>query len=183
MSELTSSEQMNAIIQNPSTTTAPPPSNLSQPTLDPDTEKLLLSGLKKASDTNSTSFPTRNAPISTESHTLNPHQDSMYIPKPSVQNTGYIDDDEQIDIMKQYKAIDNDDDVTRAIDEFHIPILLFVLYFLFQTPYLKQSIVQHIPSLTSGDYNLNIKGILFMSGMFSCVYYAINKFIIPKILT
>jgi hypothetical protein len=60
-------------------------------------------------------------------------------------------------------------------NEIQIPLLLAVLYFLFQLPFFRKFLFNYLPILFSNDGNLNINGFLFTSALFGITFYLVNK--------
>jgi hypothetical protein len=60
-------------------------------------------------------------------------------------------------------------------NEIQTPLLLAVLYFLFQLPFFRKNLFTYFPILFSTDGNLNINGFLFTSILFGLLFYMLNK--------
>ena len=60
-------------------------------------------------------------------------------------------------------------------NEIQVPLLLAVMYFLFQLPFFRKILFGYFPVLFSSDGNMNINGFLFTSALFGLLYYMINK--------
>jgi hypothetical protein len=60
-------------------------------------------------------------------------------------------------------------------DDISMPVLLIVLYFLFQMPILRKFLLTHVPSLFLNDGNYNIFGLIATSVLFGTVYYVFTK--------
>jgi hypothetical protein len=63
------------------------------------------------------------------------------------------------------------------MEEFRIPILLSVLYFLFQMPMVNVFLVRMLPNQISSDGNLTSFGTMVKSAGFGVGYYAILYFL------
>ena len=59
-------------------------------------------------------------------------------------------------------------------DELNGPILVAVLYFIFQLPFFKKMLIKNIPLLINEDFNYNIYGYIFISIFFSMIFYFLN---------
>ena len=61
-----------------------------------------------------------------------------------------------------------------------MPLLVGILYFIFQLPYIRQTIFSMFPNLYNKDGSQKLSGFIFNSVMFSCLYgvnlIAINYF-------
>jgi hypothetical protein len=60
-------------------------------------------------------------------------------------------------------------------NEIQTPLLLAVLYFLFQLPFFRKFLFSYFPVLFSNDGNFNINGFLFSSILFGLLFYTLNK--------
>jgi hypothetical protein len=60
-------------------------------------------------------------------------------------------------------------------NEIQTPLLLAVLYFLFQLPFFRKFLFSYFPVLFSNDGNLNINGFVFTSVLFGLLFYLTNK--------
>jgi hypothetical protein len=60
-------------------------------------------------------------------------------------------------------------------NEIQTPLLLAVLYFLFQLPFFKNILYKYLPLLFSNDGNYNIKGFLFISVLFGLLFHLLIK--------
>ena len=60
------------------------------------------------------------------------------------------------------------------LNEFQTPILVAILYFIFQTPYLNKVVFKKFSflNLTNSDGNFNIYGLILKSLLFGFSYYA-----------
>lgn len=148
--------------------------------LDQSTINQIISGLQQASSTGITNLPSRDIPRDTTNLTQDPHTQPNFIPQPTVSNTDYIDEYEtNEDIMRQYNRNERREDVMDSLySEIQIPLLLIMLYFIFQLPIFKNTLFKYIPSLFNGDGNINIYGIFFTSGIFGASYYSLSKVIL-----
>jgi hypothetical protein len=67
------------------------------------------------------------------------------------------------------------DSLDEMYNEIQTPLLLAVLYFLFQLPFFRKFLFRYLPVLFSNDGNLNINGFLFTSTLFGLLFYLLNK--------
>jgi hypothetical protein len=147
-------------------------------TLDQSVISQIVSGIQQASTTGVTQLPSRDIPRSTESITHDPQVQPNYIPSSHQEKKiDYIPNNDQMNsIVDQYNREKNKHD---SLDEIYMeiqgPLLLAVLYFLFQLPIFRKSIICYFPILFSKDGNYNIHGYLFMSVLFGLLYYLLTK--------
>ena len=150
-------------------------------TLDQTTISQIVSGLQQASSTGATLLPSRDIPRNTDNITRDPHIQPNYIPQPP--NTGdksqvdYIQNYEETeDVIRNYnKNRQNQDSLDEIYTEIQGPLLLAVLYFLFQLPIFKKFLFQYFPVLFMKDGNYSIYGFLFTSLLFGLLFYLLNK--------
>ena len=165
-----------------------PPSSLSSPSsssppnnpgfsLDQTTINQIVSGLQQASSTGATLLPSRDIPQATQHLVQDPQAHVDYIPN---QGPEYIDDQEEEDeteeiVKKHNKRAGRLLTFDSIYDEIQTPLLLSVLYFLFQLPIIRKYVFQYIPFLFLKDGNLNIYGFVFMSVLYGLIYYILQK--------
>ena len=147
--------------------------------LDETTINQIISGLQQASASSMTQLPSRDIPKTTDTIMQDVQTQPNYIPQG--QSLDYIKNQENSeDILSAYnkkvKKTDTfNDSLNDIYNEIQTPILLAVLYFLFQLPILKKTLFTYIPSLFSKDGNYNINGFIFISILFGFVFYKFNK--------
>jgi hypothetical protein len=154
-------------------TTAPSSMSLDQTTI-----AQIVSGLQQASTTGVTQLNSRDIPRTTEAITQDEQVQPNYIPVTA--NHDYIKEDEDNeDIVNNYNSrAESDNNLDKIYDEIQTPLLLTILYFLFQLPIFKKYLFRYIPALFSKDGNTNIYGYLFTSGLFGSIYYFLSKVMI-----
>jgi len=137
----------------------------------------IVSGLQQASIAGATQLPSRDIPMNTVSYTSDPQIQPNYVPPPPPTNRDYINEyQESSEIIGNYnKNINNQNSLDDIYSEIQTPLLLAVLYFLFQLPFFRKFLFNYFPILFSKDGNLNINGFLFTSALFGLSFYSINK--------
>jgi len=60
-------------------------------------------------------------------------------------------------------------------DEFQIPIIIGLLYFIFQLPIVRSKVLAMLPSLFNKDGNPNLTGYIVNSLFFGISYYVISR--------
>jgi hypothetical protein len=153
------------------------PSNTNNLNLDQNTIQQIVSSLQQASISGATLLPSRDIPMTTTNLSNDIQTQPNYIPPIQESQRDYISRSEQSeDIIKYYnnnlKAQNNVDDI---YSEIQIPLLLAVLYFLFQLPFFRKFLYSYFPILFSKDGNLNINGFIFTSVLFGVLFYVLNK--------
>jgi hypothetical protein len=148
------------------------PSQTNQMSLDQSTISQIVNGLQQASLSGVTSLPSRDIPMNTDGLMKDEQVQPNYIPHPSVKDYIHETDDDINNYMRKERL---DNSLDAFYDEFQTPLLLAVLYFIFQLPVFKKILYQYIPFLFFKDGNYNINGLLFTSGLFAFIYYSVSK--------
>ena len=76
---------------------------------------------------------------------------------------------------QQHRSKQYDNNLESFYSEFQLPILVAVLYFLFQLPVIQKYIYKIIPGLFNADGNPNLFGYVFNSITFGLVYLFLLK--------
>ena len=143
--------------------------------LDQTTINQIVSGLQQASTSGLTQLQSRDIPRNTEALTQDEQIQPNFIPQ--TDNRDYITDDEDnddiIDNYNKKAAVENKLD--SLYDEIQTPLLISILYFLFQLPFFKKLLFKYIPALFSKDGNVNLSGYMFTSSLFGLIYYILSK--------
>lgn len=145
--------------------------------LDQNTINQIVSGLQQATITGATSLPSRDIPMNTGVISADPHVMPNYVPPPPPQHADYIQDYEQTpDMIKQHERRSNmNSSLDEMYNEIQTPLLLAVLYFLFQLPFFKKFLYSYLPFLFSNDGNYNLNGFLFTSIVFGMLFHFLMK--------
>jgi hypothetical protein len=158
-------------------TIAPPPSQTnqgfgSQLTLDQSTISQIVNGLQQASIAGATSLPSRDIPLQTNQLTSDSQVQPNYVPPPVIKD--YINNMDN-DIDNYYINEKNQNSLDTLYDELQSPLLLAVLYFLFQLPFFKRSLFKYFPFFCHTDGNYNFNGLIFTCSLFGLIYYILSK--------
>ena len=121
-----------------------------------------------------TQLPSRDIPLQTEQLTNDNQIQPNYIPQP--QNTNFINDDND-DISRYYNKERRENSLDELYDEMQAPLLLGVLYFLFQLPIFKKLVFKYLPFLCHTDGNYNFNGLIFTCSLFGFIYYLLYKIV------
>ena len=144
--------------------------------LDQSTISLIVNGLQQASISGATLLPSRDIPMTTTGHSTDPQIQPNYVPQP--QNpVDYIKNyEESSDMVDEYnKNMSRQNSLDDMYNEIQTPLLLAVLYFLFQLPFFRKFLLSYFPILFSNDGNFNINGFIFSSILFGLLFYTLNK--------
>ena len=146
--------------------------------LDQTTINQIVNGLQQASNSGATQLNSRDIPQTTSSIVQDPTIQQEYIPPPRPEmNTDYIQTEmDNEDILNTYaNESKNENTLDQMYEELQIPILIGVLYFLFQLPIVRSTFNKYFPALFSKDGNQNIYGLMAISFAFSFSFYMLSK--------
>ena len=135
-----------------------------------------VSGLQQASAAGMTALPSRDIP-QTQSHlTQDQQMQPNYVPQEQY-NTDYITEHQSNeDIIRKYNSKEQADN---SLDDFYnniqTPVLIAILYFLFQLPVVRKNVFKFLPSLFSKDGNPNLSGYVVNSAIFAALYFSLTK--------
>lgn len=131
----------------------------------------IVNGLQQASLSGATRLPSRDIPM-TSNHLVSDNEAMPnYVPKDT--NNKYIEDDDDVYNM----SCGGNNNLNKIYSELQFPLLLGILYFIFQMPIFKNTLFQYFTFLFSPDGNYNINGLTFLSIIFSLTYYVLANII------
>jgi len=137
----------------------------------------MIKQLQQATKAGATGLPSRDIPADTNQI----HADVQIKPNfvPETDNTDYIRNYQtQQDLISQSNTNQNNiDSLDSFYNEFQFPLLIAVLYFLFQLPIFRKTIKNFLPSLYGNDANPNLNGYMFNSVLFATIFYALVKIV------
>jgi|TARA_B110000967_G_C18894341_1_gene569517 hypothetical protein len=179
----TSGGEQNVVIQttekstiyNPQMESAPVQEAMNSNSIDEQkTMNEVVSGIQQASASGATGLPSRDIPTNTV-HFSDEQVQPNYVPQK--EQTDYIQDtDTEHEILaRRMKSQNSRDSLEILYDEFQIPILIGILYFIFQLPVVRSKMLVLIPSLFNNDGNPNLTGYVLNSLFFGILYYVISK--------
>jgi hypothetical protein len=135
-----------------------------------------VSGLQQASAAGLTTLPSRDIPQTQTHLTQDQHMQPNYVPQEQ-HNTDYITDHQtNEDIIRRHTQKEQQ---ANSLDSFYnnlqAPILIAILYFLFQLPVIRKNIFKFAPALFSKDGNPNLIGYVINSAIFAGLYFSTTK--------
>ena len=147
--------------------------------LDPNTINQIVNELHQATLSGSTKLASRDIPIDTLPIQQDVETSPNFVPEVSEERKNYIPDEDDLEtiVKKQNIKTNHQNNIENMYNELQTPILLGVLYFLFQLPIFKKLLYQTFPSLFMNDGNLSINGYIFYSALFSIVFYFLNRLV------
>jgi hypothetical protein len=129
----------------------------------------IVNGLQQASLSGATRLPSRDIPMTSNHLVSDKEAMPNYIPKDT--DNKYIEDDYDIPITQ------TSNNLNKIYSELQFPLLLGILYFIFQMPVFKNTLFQYFTFLFLPDGNYNINGLTFLSIMFALTYYVLANII------
>jgi len=135
----------------------------------------VIHGVQRASANGMTMIPTRDIPMNQMALTHDDQIKPNYIPPMDPNEHDYIREHSSMsEIVRDNARSQNRMDSLEAIYyDFQIPILLGVMYFIFQMPVFRAQLLHFIPSLFGSDGNFNMIGLAGTSAMFAVCYFII----------
>lgn len=135
----------------------------------------LTSALKEAAAVGATVLPSRDIPQTTlptqQDVTVKPN----YVPKDEEKDyIGNIIDRERV-IQENQRKQNQSDNMDYIYTQLQIPLIVGILYFLFQLPIVRKRMFVFLPSLFNTDGNPNLSGYVFNSVMFALFYGLLLK--------
>jgi amino acid transporter len=123
--------------------------------------------------------PSRDMPIDTTNYLQDEQTQPNYIPKSNV-SSDYIRDYEETtekNIREHEKKKYRESRIDEILSELQTPILICILFFIFQLPIINSIIFKKFSflSLHNEDGNFNFYGLLFKSMMFGSLFYSVQK--------
>ena len=135
----------------------------------------VVTGIQQANASGALSLPSRDIPSNTV-HFADEEVKPNYVPQPPQQHDYIQNTDTEHEIMaRRINNKNSRDSLEILYDEFQIPIIIGLLYFIFQLPIVKTKLLILLPSLFSKDGNPNLTGYIFNSIFFGVLYYVISK--------
>lgn len=135
----------------------------------------IVSDLQQASASGQTKLQIRDVPTS-ETHLVQDECSKIsYLPN---NNEDYIKENDDLENELNYNLIEKDNTNNKLdmlYEELSIPLMLFVLYFIFQLSYVNNLFFKYLNFLFNSSGNLKLEGYLIKSLLFVSIYYFLNK--------
>jgi len=121
-----------------------------------------------------TSLPNRDIQMNTQQQ-QDPYMQPNYIPESEMND--YIENDDTLySMMNAGDAAGQEQDrLDQIYEELQIPLMVMVLYFLFQMPFVKKHMQKMLPSLFTKDEHPTFGGYLLKTVLFGGTFYGIIK--------
>ena len=136
----------------------------------------MVSGLQKAASNNMTRLPERDIPLNPQRITHDQQIQPNFIPPPP-ENPNYIEDEMDYEYMMRRNSNENQENekIETIYDELQTPLVVCVLYFLFQLPFVNKSLHKFVPTLFNSDGNPKFGGFLFKTFIFGVSVFIAQK--------
>mgnify|MGYP001207211692 CR=1 FL=1 len=144
-------------------------------TLEQETVNNLVAGIQQASAAGVTQLPSRDIPMSQNSVHMDTQVDANYIPVQ--ENIDYISNQPLEETYNEQMRRNNNkkDNLDVVYNELQVPILISLLFFLFNLPYFKKLLANNLKFLFKKDGNYNIYGFATSSLLFGLFYYILKS--------
>jgi hypothetical protein len=135
----------------------------------------LTSVLKEAAASGATVLPSRDIPQQTISRQQDINVKPDYVP--SSETNDYIGDilNKERIIQDNQKKLNQADNMDYIYQNLQLPVLVGVIYFLFQLPVVRKNLLTFLPNLFNKDGNPKLSGYVFNSIMFASLYTLLVK--------
>jgi hypothetical protein len=145
----------------------------------------VIQGVQRASANGMTMIPTRDIPMNPNSYTHDDQSRPNYVPQSDGAGGYGGGGDGGGDYIKEHTSMEsivransrqsNQIDTIEAIYyDLQMPILIGVLYFIFQMPVFRAQLLHFLPSLFGEDGNFKIMGLTATSAMFAGTFFVIT---------
>lgn len=139
----------------------------------------ILQQIKEELTNISNPLPSRDIPQSTLQVVQDIQTTPNYIPQHITNNSDYIN--QEVDANEMIYNYNRSENISHNIhslyEEFQYPLLIGILYFLFQLPICKTIISNNFPYLINNYNNYNLYGYIFISFLFSVSFTFLFKII------
>jgi hypothetical protein len=143
--------------------------------LSKDSINKIIEGLQQASSSGSTSLQSRDIPMSMEQITHDFTARPNFVPNTAAEKVNYIQDEETMETLIKQKREEKKNQMEYFYDEIQTPLLVMVMFFVFQLPIFKKSMVNNFQAFFHRNGNYNLKGMVFTTVLFGGFYYSIIK--------
>ncbi len=135
----------------------------------------IVRGIQNAAGNGMTDLPSRHIPMETNHVTQDKQIKPNYIPEPVKRN--YIEEEETVNsaIKENFSNQKTTDRLDQLYEEIQLPVLIMLLFFIFQMPFVQMKLKTTLPSLFMKDGNPTLSGYLFKTVMFGLGFYALQK--------
>jgi len=143
--------------------------------VDPNSLNNVLTGIQRAESQGMTQLPSRDVPMNSANIIQDEQVKANYLPNSD--KKGYIEEQDTYNSMMERNRTkeEQNDRLDVIYDEFQLPILIMVLFFIFQLPFVQKKLIGFFPTLFLKDGNMSMGGYLTKTILFGITFYAIMK--------
>ena len=136
----------------------------------------IVEGIQLASSNNMTTLPTKDIPMSPNTITNDAQVQPNFVP----QNNpgGFVEEFDTQQSLLYKQQMEQKSDINRLdnlYDELQTPLLICILFFVFQLPIVNKKMFKYIPTLFLKEGSLSLGGFMFKTALFGSVYYTTCK--------
>lgn len=130
----------------------------------------LTSALKEAQSSGATVLPSRDIPQQTLSIQQDYQTKADFVPSSETNDyIGNILNKEKI-ILEQKQKQNQSDNLEYIYQSLQLPVLIGIMYFLFQLPFIRKNLLTFLPNLFNKDGTPKLSGYIFNSVVFASLY-------------
>ena len=134
-----------------------------------------VNDIQKASSSGVLNLPSRDIPQQTIQMQQDFQTKADYVPDNKTNDyIGNILDKEQI-LLEQKQKLNQSDNFDYIYQTIQLPLLVGIIYFLFQLPFIRKNLLTFLPNLFNKDGAPKLSGYIFNSVMFALLYTLIVK--------
>lgn len=137
-------------------------------------ENEFITGLQKAVSSGMTSLPSRDIPIDQSAVQQDERTKANFIPQSQGDYITQHQTTEEIIKQNSNKHLDKNN-VDYIYNEFGIPLLIVILYFMYQLPAVRKLFLSWFPSCYNHIGDINLSGRIVNALTFGIITYAITK--------
>ena len=117
----------------------------------------------------------RDIPMGTAQITQDQQVKPDYLPQADKKH--YIEEQDTYNSMleKNKNKQQKQDRLDMIYDEFQLPILIMILFFIFQLPFVQKKLISFFPTLFLKDGNMTMGGYITKTLLFGALFYLIVK--------
>lgn len=156
----------------------------SQTVIDPKYMNYIINGIQQTGGSTLGTLPSRDIPMNTLEIQQDEYIRANYVPPPpaAAKHVGFVEDYENRPRAAaaqppQKKKDHGHGTGASIIENLYIPILVAILYFIFQMPAFSHALFKYLKFLHNSDGNPTQLGLLFKTALFGASVYAINHIV------
>ena len=134
----------------------------------------IVSGIQQAAAAGATSLPSRDIPMNQNRVHMDNQADPNHVPKQEIPDYIQNHDTEQQFLEQAQRNINKKDNLDVIYSELQVPILISLLFFLFNLPFFKKTLNNYAGFLFQKDGNYNLYGFAVTSTLFGIMFYVLK---------